>query len=205
MALHLTGLQQKWASGLLAFGAAAGLYALTNRFLWHEPRLLQLTFIDHTIPFLPSSIWIYMSAFLFLPWMYHRTLTEYRRNLLGFMGLVAFSAAIFLIYPVRFPRELYPLEGVPSFTHSVFSWLRGVDAPVNCMPSLHASVIAYVFFNYVHSQKRIEFSFLKISGYGLWTALILLSTLTTKQHYVFDILAGALLGYGFFRLFVPSP
>ena len=202
----------KWLSGLLAFAAAAAIYGFTNRFIFFEPRLLPLTWIDLAIPLLPGTIWLYLSAFLFLPVTFHLTTAPKRRNILLFLGIVGLSAIFFVLFPIRFPRELYPLlpDSAP-LTLSVFEWLRQVDAPVNCFPSLHASVVTFSLINFKASNE-FHGGWRKrglIMGLELWATLVIISTLTTKQHYWVDTAAGVLLGYAAFKLgcliYVPKP
>jgi membrane-associated phospholipid phosphatase len=77
--------------------------------------------------------------------------------------------------------------------------LLTVDRPVNCVPSLHvanASVCAFAL-----RQEGTEWRY----GAPVWLALIVLSTLTTKQHFFIDIAAGVLLAaFSFWRVAQPT-
>jgi membrane-associated phospholipid phosphatase len=69
--------------------------------------------------------------------------------------------------------------------------------PYNCFPSLH---VAYAFVSAL-TCSRVH------PGVGaaaaLWAALIGVSTVYTKQHYVADVIAGALEAYAAYLLFLP--
>lgn len=71
-----------------------------------------------------------------------------------------------------------------------------LDPPYNCFPSLH---VAYAFVSALTCYRVHR-------GVGtaaaLWAALIGVSTLYTKQHYVADVIVGALAAYVAYVLFL---
>jgi len=69
-----------------------------------------------------------------------------------------------------------------------------VDEPNNCFPSLHVSISFLASF-VMWRKSRIEGVFFLI-----WSAAISISTLTTKQHYVADIIGGTLIAIFFYQL-----
>jgi len=83
-----------------------------------------------------------------------------------------------------------------------FAWslqfIYDSDRPYNCFPSLH---VAYAFLAALTCY-RIH------RGLGIaalvYAALIGISTLYTKQHYVVDVVAGALLAYVAYLVFLRS-
>ncbi|MBI4041607.1 MAG: phosphatase PAP2 family protein, partial [Deltaproteobacteria bacterium] len=88
---------------------------------------------------------------------------------------------IFFFFPTVIERPTTSLDG---WAGSAFSFLRWIDQPVNCFPSQHVSlcfVVALGFWNY---RRWISIFFL------FWAIAISLSTLTTKQHYFWDVLGG---------------
>jgi membrane-associated phospholipid phosphatase len=62
-----------------------------------------------------------------------------------------------------------------------------VDRPVNCVPSLHVANACVCALALQREGSTWHY------GAPVWLALIMLSTLTTKQHFVIDVLAGVLL------------
>jgi membrane-associated phospholipid phosphatase len=74
--------------------------------------------------------------------------------------------------------------------------LYDIDPPYNCFPSLH---VAYSFVA-AFACSRVH------RGVGLaatmWAALIGVSTLYTKQHYVTDVVVGALAGWVAYLVFL---
>jgi membrane-associated phospholipid phosphatase len=59
-----------------------------------------------------------------------------------------------------------------------------VDSPWNCFPSVHVSITSLVVMAVWRCRRRWGVV------YACWTLLIVVSTLTTKQHYALDILGG---------------
>src|SRR5690349_16231759 len=57
----------KWIAGLILFFSTAPFYYLPNHLQLFQPRLLPLTPVDSAIPFLPWTIWFYLSLFVFIP------------------------------------------------------------------------------------------------------------------------------------------
>jgi membrane-associated phospholipid phosphatase len=65
--------------------------------------------------------------------------------------------------------------------------MRQADKPSNCLPSLHVGIcylFSYGFYN--ENKKKFGISF-------FISTLIAISTLTTKQHYIYDIVLGFIL------------
>jgi membrane-associated phospholipid phosphatase len=187
------------ASALLA----ALVYMLSNHFHLYPPQLLPLSWVDQATPFLPQTVWMYMSEYVFFLAVYLacEDMTNLNKYLYSIMTLQFVSVIIFTLWPTTYPRELYPLpHHLDAITYSAFDSLRAADSPASCCPSLHVSSVflsAFIFLD----DRRDKFPF-----YLIWATLIALSTLTTKQHYVLDVISGLLLAigmYGFFHKLVP--
>ena len=139
---------------------------------------------ERAIPFVPFMILPYMSIDLFFvaaPFLFRDA-----RELKVFVARVAsaiFLAGIcFLVMPFRFafPRP-HALGGLGA----LFDWFRGIDAPYNLFPSLHAALLLFLidaYARHLRGPKRYAVMF--------WFVLIGLSPLLTHQHHVIDILGG---------------
>jgi membrane-associated phospholipid phosphatase len=110
------------------------------------------------------------------------------RFLLSYLIAYGFSTLFFVLYPTTFPRELFPLEGVEGFSAASLSWFREFDRPTNCLPSMHVASCMMVTLPFWAKQRRLFWTFLG------WSLAISVATLTTKQHYVVDVVTGA--GFG---------
>ncbi|HKS04128.1 MAG TPA: dual specificity protein phosphatase family protein, partial [Chthoniobacterales bacterium] len=77
---------------------------------------------------------------------------------------------------------------------ALFDWFRGMDAPYNLLPSLHAAftlILCDSYFRRTRGFARIAIM--------TWFVLIALSPVLTYQHHLIDIIAGFVLaGYCFY-------
>jgi membrane-associated phospholipid phosphatase len=182
--------ENKFVVGLIWTVIAASLYLTTNHVHIFEPRLLPMTWVDREVPFLPNTVWIYISewAFFYVIFVFIKDSLNISRYLYSFMALQTVSCVIFWLWPTTFPRGEFPLpEDLNALTYFVFSGLRQTDSPANCAPSLHVSSVYLTSFIFFHEQRR------KLVPFVLWATAIALSTLTTKQHYLVDIVSGLLM------------
>jgi membrane-associated phospholipid phosphatase len=189
----------KFPVGAVMFFLAVALYLPVNHFPAFEPQLLPLSWADRAVPFLPNTVWIYISEWFFFIFVYSmaRDLTNLNKYFYSFLALQVVSIAIFWVWPTTYPRGEYPLpDDLNALTWYAFNQLRTVDTPGNCCPSLHVSSVYLSSFIYLDEQRG------KFPFFFIWATLIALSTLTTKQHYVMDLVTGLLLAilcYWFFH------
>lgn len=149
-----------------------------------------VTVIDGWIAFDPSWVGVYLSVALLVPLA--PLLATRREELLryarGLALLCAACFACFLLAPVEGPRPSVP----PG--HAAYALLVHVDRSSNSMPSLHAGLVVYsvlfglrVLRDALGPRGRAAVG---AAAWG-WGALILVSTLATKQHWALDLPAGA--------------
>lgn len=184
--------------GAIAFSLAAVFYMPPNHFPWFTPRLLPMTAIDNAVPFLPYTFWIYTSEYLFFAAIYLacKSMTNLNKFLYSFVLLQIVSSFIFWFWPTTYPRELFPLpDSLDSFTLRMFSGLRVADSPNNCCPSLHVSSVYLSSFIYLDDERK------KFPLFFMWATAIAISTLTTKQHYLVDVITGFLMACVFYWVF----
>ncbi len=171
-------------------------YLLLNHFHITEPAYIYLFSFEKTLPFIPSTVWIYLTDY-FLPVMVlylTKEETHLKRLIPAFFALLALHYLVFFLYPTVYPRSSM-FTDTAGFTGLAFSLLHWIDTPANCFPSGHVSICFLCAFTMYHVNKRTFPLFL------LWATLISLSTLTTKQHYFLDIIAAIILAYGVHYLF----
>jgi len=178
----------KWVSGILLCGLTLLAYLYSNHQSISHAQVLNLTWIDREIPFLPWTVWIYLSGipYLFFVYLLNRCVISLNIHLYSFFTLVLISVLIFLIFPILYPRELYPLpdHGVDPWSRKILEWMRSVDRPTNCAPSLHVSISYLISLGFLEDRRRY---FLPVF---LWSTLLSISTLTLKQHYLVDVISG---------------
>jgi membrane-associated phospholipid phosphatase len=195
--------ENRYFAGFLMFLIAAVLYLTSNHVHLFPPQFLPMTWVDQAVPFAPWTVWIYLSEYIFFGIIY--ALTRNYANLnkywYSFVGLQIVSVTIFWIWPTTYPRDSFPLVGdMANWTNYAFASLRASDTPANCCPSLHVSSVYLSSFVFLEEQKK------KFPFFFIWGTLIALSTLTTKQHYLVDVISGlvmALLFYWTFHKWIP--
>jgi membrane-associated phospholipid phosphatase len=181
----------------------AVLYLVPNHLQLFPPRLLWWTAVDKGVPFLPWTVWIYFSDYLLVAaaFMLQNTWPEVWRYVKTYLSLLAVGAVIHLTWPTVFPREAFPVDGA-TLSARALDALRGVDAATSCLPSMHVAGSYLAAFSLWRHRPAV------FGGFLLWATAIAASTLTTKQHYIVDILAGLFLAVALALVFfwrAPEP
>lgn len=190
--------KNKYPMGILFAVIATVLYMTTNHFHLFEPKLLPMWGIDLVVPFIPETVWIYTSEYYLFVFVYvlSKDLVNTNKYLYSFLGLQFVSVMIFTFWPTTFPRDLYPLpEDLDPFTQFLFTQLRLADSPASCAPSLHVSSCYLSSFIFLDEQRK------KFPIFFLWATAVAITTLTTKQHYLLDVILGFLMAVIFYRIF----
>lgn len=182
------------AAGTFLF---ATLYLVPNHYPLKTPLELPLWWIDKAVPFLPETVWIYLSAYvmIYMAFLGLRKNSEKNELFYAFLTTTLVSSAVFVALPTVYPRNFFPTE-VPHFNSvsdysfskistSVLHVLRYADNPTNCAPSMHVCIAFLSAFIFVGRNREKFFQYL------VWAFAIWLSTMTTKQHYWIDGFLGA--------------
>lgn len=179
--------KNKYFFSALWVAAGAVLYLGSNHFPLRPAQLLPMTSWDLAIPFLPWTVWIYASEIFlyFAVYIFSRDLVNANKYLYSIFFLQTSSVIIFWLWPTVYPREQFPIPpNTALWTADALRDLRNVDTPVNCLPSLHVSSCFLSSFVYLDEQRE------KFAFFLIWSIAIAGSTLTTKQHYLIDVIAG---------------
>jgi membrane-associated phospholipid phosphatase len=180
----------KWTAGTLVVICALFLYLTSNHYPIFTPDELPLGRIDKQVPFIPETLWIYVSLFFFIPYTFsvNRCVVSLNKHLYSFVFTILISISIFWLFPVTYPRMLYPIpEHTDLLSRKLAELVRAIDPPANCAPSLHVSIAYQIAFGFLEDRREL------FPWVFLWATLLVISTLTTKQHYFFDVVTGALL------------
>jgi membrane-associated phospholipid phosphatase len=173
-------------SALFIASFIAVFYVVPMHVRFVQPTHLVPTAVDRAVPFLEWTIWIYVSyfVFLFVPFVACRDEPRVVQVLYALALNSVVAGVIFLAWPTEGAVQQPTGEGLTGF---LWQALLTVDRPVNCAPSLHvanACVCAFALQREGTAWRYVA---------PVWLALIMLSTLTTKQHFFIDLPAGALL------------
>jgi hypothetical protein len=140
------------------------------------------------LPLLPAFAAIYLGVHVFsiVPYCVIPESRILRRYLLGNMLIILLSSFLWVTLPVRLDRPPLPPDA-PGFGLWLLRGVYTFDPMTNCFPSAHCSVAVYAAIGLQHASRRLFV-------WGIVTAtLVCISTVMTKQHYVADIAAGAVL------------
>jgi membrane-associated phospholipid phosphatase len=153
--------------------------------------------LDRVFSLQPAWMIVYSSLYVFiilLPVLVVREPALFRRGLQGYLMVMLVAYAVFLLYPTAAPR---PAEVVrDGFAAWSLRLVYSIDPPYNCFPSLH---VAYAYVSALTCY-RVHRGVGVVAGF--WAALIGVSTLYTKQHYVADVVVGVLAAYVAYLLFL---
>src|SRR5204862_550823 len=144
-------------------GIVSGLYEL---FPSNEPLFI--------LPYLSIDLFFVVAAFLC------RTDRELSILAKRIAASIIVAGTCFLLFPLRFAFPRPRADGWPG---ALFDWFRGMDAPYNLLPSLHAAftlILLDVYFRHTRGFIRVATM--------TWFVLIALSPVVTYQHHVIDIL-----------------
>jgi PAP2 superfamily len=134
----------------------------------------------------------FLVTFSLLGWLWWRRADIYRplRNSLVLVNLLGF--VVFWLYPVAPPRMLPGFTDIVASTHAIGSWHTGTLASqanqFGAMPSLH---IAWAVWCTIALWRLSARAWVRIAA-AIYPCLTAAAVLLTGNHFVLDILAGAL-------------
>jgi membrane-associated phospholipid phosphatase len=150
--------------------------------------------IDTWIPFLPvfSIFYLLYGPFLLVTLVYFLFFSK-NFNHAGFSFIFCLIMA-FLFY-IFFQTYIARPDVVETDIFSkIVSFIYANDRPYNCFPSLHVSLSILSFLHWLRSFPQVKVIM------GIFTLLIILSTVLIKQHYMPDVIGGIILSIASFYL-----
>lgn len=167
--------------------------SITRGWPVHTPELP----LDRAVTLQPAWMLVYGSLYVFivvLPLMVVRQRELFRRALQAYLTVMLVAYLGFLLYPTVAPRP--DVVAGDDFAAWSLRLTYQLDTPYGCFPSLH---VAYAFVSALTCY-RVHV------GVGwaaaAWAALIGVSTLFTKQHYVVDVIVGAAAAFIAYAIFL---
>lgn len=182
----------KWATGIAVGLAATALYLRNG---WsHRVRSTQLldTALDRALPFSVHAVWFYLPFYVGVFLIGIATTRDrrlYERALVGILLGAALGALGHRLVPAEYPRPLVALP-YANLSAAFLGWVQSVDPPSNVFPSLHVAFATQLALILRVHRPRVGALLLAM------TAVLTVSTLLTKQHFVADVVAGFILGAG---------
>jgi membrane-associated phospholipid phosphatase len=173
------------------------IYNTTNRIACASTRLVHLTPPEQYWPWiiLPGTTVVYLLGGILLPFIPFAVFTERRQIWFVIVAYALVSAAAFstyLAWPLTIER---PEINGDRFDQQLLRQVYQNDLPGNCLPSSHVTFAVLAALLVAHSR----LGRLVIHAVVLLAILVSLSTVTTGQHYIIDVVAGVVLAFGGFH------
>ena len=156
--------------------------------------LMPLTWVDDWVAFWPPAFYLYASL-----WVYTSLVPALQPSLVrlvaygcGIGSLCLSGLVIFTFFPTAVPYEFSTW-----FTDPSLSLLRSLDLAGNACPSLHVATAVFTAMAMHQLLRELEAPPWVQQASWLWCALIIYSTMAIRQHVLWDVLAGLLLGVFF--------
>ncbi len=147
--------------------------------------------LDRMIPFLPVSAVVYLGCYLFWIANYILIARQDKKQVCLFFAADFISRIvcfiIFLLFPTTNTRPAIAPDG---FWNQVMLFVYDVDAADNLFPSIHCLVS---WFCYIGLKEKKETAGWYRALSCLMALLVCISTLTTKQHVIIDVIGGVAL------------
>lgn len=162
------------------------------------------TILDGVIPFQPHWVWAYLSLYIMSPIgaMFTRSREMLMRYAVGvgFYSVVGFIC--FILFPIAAPRP------AGACGDRLYEHLIRCDRVYNSVPSLHAAcgIFGVLYAAYAsRDTSRPRLRMFLLAFLWIWFALILYSTIATRQHYLLDLPPGLALGWLTYYLVLKLP
>lgn len=176
------------------------IYFLPQKYPFKAARQAMLK-VDEKIPFKPRWVWIY--SLFYYPFIISTIWTvsdlrEFTYVGMNFLLLLIFQLILAYIFPIKTPSTWRNYNPGNSLSERFLSLVHHFDKGGNCFPSMHVGT-AFLTALHIYNNLSAQSNSL-IYLVFIMPILISMSTLFTKQHYVIDIPAGAVLGFFVFSI-----
>ena len=178
--------QKKWVYAILYLVISGICYFFTNHFQFFPELPLPRLQIDRQIPYLSWTIIIYLSYYplMVLPMLLCKDEDVFSKMFRGYAWILALSTIFFFFFPTRICRANIPMAK-DFFTQYPCRLILSLDTEYNACPSLHVACSLIGAFTYLwHGKYWPGLLFLP------WAILVIISTLTIKQHLFIDVVGG---------------
>jgi membrane-associated phospholipid phosphatase len=146
--------------------------------------------LDQKIPYIPFFAPVYFSTYIFVvqPFFILSNARQFYWMLTSFIVISVISSFIHATIPSKIERVEQGMPG--GLSGGMLGLFQKTCKPYGNFPSMHVGLsVPVIVANFMAYGPVIG------SIMVTWAALIAISTLYTKQHYVLDVLAGFLIGF----------
>lgn len=159
------------------------------------------TALDRMVPLVPWWMYIYFGCYLF--WIANYILVgrinrDNRAEFYRFVTTDMMSRIVCGIFYILMPTtNIRPEVAGEGFANDLLRFLYSVDQPTNLFPSIHC-LVSWMCYIGIRGNKKVPAWY---RGFSLiFALLVVISTQTTKQHYIADAVAGILLAEALYAL-----
>jgi membrane-associated phospholipid phosphatase len=181
----------KWTIGLsLAALQSAVYFGIGHLHLSRSTEILR-TRLDDAIPFWPWTAWCYLPFYagvfvLAIAGIRRRAL--FNRAVRAVLIVMIIGALGHIFIGAQYPRPVLS-PPYPDVSAAFLASVQHIDPPGNVFPSLHVAHTTMLALLLIKDRPRLGLVTLAMA-----TALAL-STMTTKQHFIADVISGYLLAF----------
>jgi len=163
-----------------------------------EPREFKSK-LDSMISFKPGWVWIYSGLYypiIVLMVLIFKDFRHFGYVVFDFLILLLCQMYFFVFFPVTTPKSWREFtEHEETLSVRFLKYVQGIDQASNCFPSMHVSVATLTSCHLLENLPSL----------GMWVwlfpILIAISAVKTKQHYLYDLVPGAMLGFFVYWIF----
>jgi membrane-associated phospholipid phosphatase len=181
----------KWGVGLLIGALGGWLYQAMGRTDLHRSVTLLDTALDRAIPLWTWTTWFYQPFYIgifIIGVIAFRSRFLYNRALICICANVIVGALGHFFIRAEYPRPILPTPS-PDLSTWLLAQVHKIDPPGNVFPSLHVAHTFLIAFLLELDRPRLGRVVLVMA------ILLALSTMTTKQHFIADVLAGLAMAF----------
>lgn len=176
----------KWGTAVAIAVVGLIIYELLGRADLGRSTTMLMTPIDRAIPLVPWTAWFYEPFYVsifFIAVVGFRSRFLYDRTLVCVCCNIVLAGLGHAFIRAEYPRPTLPLPA-PDLSTAFLAFVYKIDPPGNVFPSLHVAH-TWVISLLIHLDRpRLGRVLIAMS------AVLALSTLTTKQHFIADVIAG---------------
>ncbi len=159
---------------------------------WHHHNLE--TNLDLMIPYIPWTVSIYFGCYLFWIVNYILSVRQGKHEAYRFLSTDILAKVICFLFFLALPStNTRPEVGNNGIWDIAMRFLYSVDSADNLFPSIHC-LVSWLCYIGIRGRKNVP------AGYRIFSCVtaiaVFVSTLTTKQHVLYDVAGGFLLAEG---------
>jgi len=176
----------KWLVGLgMATIQSTVYFGIGHAHLTRSTELLR-TRLDDMIPFWPWTSWCYLpfyAAIFLMAVAGIRRRALFNRAVFAVLVVMLIGATCHLFIGAEYPRPVLR-PPYPDISAAFMAFVQHIDPPGNVFPSLHVAHTTMLALILIKDRPRLGAVALVMA------TLLAASTLTTKQHFIADVISG---------------